>query len=428
MSKSTEEKRQNLAWLLEQAPNDQMLYVEHFMELARLLAQQMVEDEIQQYTGARYSRERPHGGRYDRYGFNPGSITVSNQRVAIDVPRLYDREAGRFQTLQSYQRLHHRTDIEGTDKLVRSILYGIGTRNYKGCVETLSKSFGLSKSSVSRQFVERTSEALEELQTRSLADEEWAAIFLDGKRFGDAMMVIALGITAEGRKRVLDITEATTENATVCTEFLSKLQARGVSADNGLLFIVDGGKGLRKAIDAVFGKNAVVQRCQWHKRENVVAYLPEEEQIRWRKRLQLVYLDDDYENAKATLEHYATLLDRINRSAGNSLREGLEETLALQRLGISGIFHRSFSTTNCIESLNSMLERTTQQVKYWKSSDQRQRWVSASALDAEQRMRKVDNAKHLGILCTAVKKFTAAQHQTVSGLEPVPSISTKKKT
>ena len=428
MSKSTEEKRQNLAWLLEQAPSDQMLFLEHFMEMTRLLAQQMVEEEMQQYTGVRYSRKRPHDGRYDRYGFNPGSITVSNQRVAIDVPRLYDRQEGRFQTLESYQRLHHRTDIAGSDKLMRAVLYGIGTRNYKSCVETLSESFGLSKSSVSRQFIERTAEALEELQTRSLADEEWAAIFLDGKRFGDAMMVIALGITAEGRKRVLDITEATTENALVCTEFLSRLQARGVSAKDGLLFIIDGGKGLRKAIDTVFGKNAVVQRCQWHKRENVMAYLPEEEQIIWRKRLQLVYLDDDYENAKVTLERYATVLERINRSAGNSLREGLEETLTLQRLGISGIFHRSFSTTNCIESLNSMLERTTQQVKYWKNSDQRQRWVAASALDAEQRMRKVDNAKHLDILRTAVKKYTTAQQHTVSGMEPLASISTKKKT
>jgi putative transposase len=428
MNKSTEEKRQNLAWLLEQAPSEQALFLEHFLDLCRLLAQQIMEEEMRDHAGARYSRTRPYEGRYDRYGFNPGSISVSNQRIAVDVPRLYDRHEQRCQPLQSYRRLQNSTTTESADKLMRAVLYGIGTRNYENCVETLSESFGLSRSSVSRQFIERSAVALQELQTRSLDKEEWTAVFLDGKRFGSAMMVVALGIRADGRKCVLDIIETTTENAEVCAQLLSGLQERGLTAKNGLLFIIDGSKGLRKAINKVYGKNAVVQRCQWHKRENVLSYLPENEQILWRKRLQNVYRDDDYQNAKTTLERYAVLLERINLSAANALREGLEETLTLQRLGISGIFHRSFSTTNCIESLNSMMERTTAQVKYWQNSDQRQRWVAASALDAEGRMRKVDNAKHLQMLRDAIKKDVITQHQTTSRLQNNQPISTKKKT
>ena len=428
MNKSTEEKRKNLAWLLEQSASEKVLYMEEMLELFRLLAHQIMEEEMLRYAGERYSRDHDERGGYDRYGFNPGSISVSNQRLKVSVPRLYKRETGSFQPLESYQHLHRNKNIKSSEGLMRSVLYGIGTRNYEHCVETISESFGLSKTSVSREFIERSSAALAEFQSRSLAQEEWVAVFIDGKKFGDVMMVVALGISSEGRKRVLDIVETTTENALVCGELLSRLQERGLRADNGLLFIIDGSKGLRKAIEQVYGANAVVQRCQWHKRENVAAYLPEAQKPLWRRRLQAAYEEDDYLSAKTRLEGYASELESVNCSAAASLREGLEETLTLQRLGISALFHRSFATTNCIESLNSMIERTTKQVKYWQTSEQRHRWVAVSALDAERRMRKVNNAQHLKKLQTSVKNNITAQQQTNSALETTKPISTKKKT
>lgn len=181
---------------------------------------------------------------------------------------------------------------------------------------------------------------------RRLDSYDFVSLVIDGKHFGDDEIIIALGITVEGEKVVLGIVQAGTENCAVCRDFLNEIIARGLRYDKGLLCIIDGAKGLRKAIDEVFGVHAIVQRCQWHKRENVVGYLPKNTQDRFRKRLQVAYTRETYDEAKNTLQAIKRELKDINEAAVKSLEEGFEETLTLQRLGMYRELRRSFATTN----------------------------------------------------------------------------------
>ena len=206
-------------------------------------------------------------------------------------------------------------------------------------------------------------------------------MFLDGKTFADATMVIALGITLSGEKRFLGFVETDTENATVLTPFLRSLVERGLDLSQGVLVILDGGKGLRTAVRKAFRGRALVQRCQWHKRENVVSYLAKHEQAVWRQRLQRAYNRPDYDEALGALETLHGELDERNQSAADSLAEGLDETLTLHRLGVYGVLGRSLKTTNCLESVNALVEERCAKVDHWQSSSQRHRWLATALLD-----------------------------------------------
>lgn len=229
-------------------------------------------------------------------------------------------------------------------------------------------------------------------------------LFLDGKAFADATMVIALGITLSGEKRFLGFVETDTENEKVLTPFLRSLVERGLDLTEGLLVILDGGKGLRAAVRKAFRDRALVHRCQWHKRENVVSYLPKSEQAAFRKRLQRAYNRPTYEEARTALQKLHAELEERNQSAAASLAEGLEETLTLHRLGIYGVLGRSLKTTNCLESVNALVEERCAKVDHWKNSSQRQRWLATALLEIEPRLRKVMGYRHLPKLREALKK------------------------
>ena len=226
-------------------------------------------------------------------------------------------------------------------------------------------------------------------------------VFLDGKTFADATMVIALGITLSGAKRFLGFVETDTENATVLTPFLRSLVERGLDLSQGVLVILDGGKGLRSAVRKAFRGRAVVRRCQWHKRENVVSYLAKREQATWRQCLQRAYNRPVYTEALETL--HRELTDR-NQSAADSLAEGLDETLTLHRLGVYGVLGLSLKTTNCLELVNRLVEERCAKVDHWQTSRQRHRWLATALLDIEPRLRRVRGYRHLSILRDALKR------------------------
>ena len=219
------------------------------------------------------------------------------------------------------------------------------------------------------------------------------------------MMVVALGITISGEKRFLGFVETDTENEQVLTPFLRSLMERGLDISGGVLVIVDGGKGLRAAVKRAFRNRALVQRCQWHKRENVVRYLSKTEQAVWRKRLQRAYERPEYNEARAALEER-------NQSAAASLEEGLEETLTLHRLGVYGVLGRSLKTTNCLESVNALVEERCAKVDHWKNSSQRQRWLATALIDIEPRLRKVIGYRHLPKLREALKRELKIEAKT----------------
>ena len=260
--------------------------------------------------------------------------------------------------------------------LFRKVRRGLSCRDYAACAEAVPEAFGLSASSVSRRFIRASTRALRTLCERRLDRDEFVALVLDGKTFAEDSMVIALGITTTGEKKILGFVQTATENEPVCAVFVRELVERGLRTERGLLCVIDGAKGLRKAIQTVFGLQATVQRCQWHKRENVVWYLPKGQQASWRRRLRQE-------------------LRPVNLSAATSLDEGFEETLTLHRLGVFVTVGLSLKTTNCLESLNAQLGQLTDKVDRWRTSDQKQRWVASALLAIEPRLRRIKGYRHL---------------------------------
>jgi putative transposase len=373
--------------------------VRSLVPLGLLYIEELLDAEVRALAGERY-RRKDEGMSGRRHGSNPGSVRLAGQRVALRVPRV--RVAEGEAPLHAYTRLRGTGEVD--ELVLKRVLYGISCRNYEAAAEAIPGALGLSPSTVSRRFIEASAAKLRELQERDLAGEDIVALFLDGKTFADAMLVIALGVTLAGEKRVLGFVETGTENEKVLTPFLRSLLERGLDVSQGLLVIIDGGKGLRAAVKGAFPHRAVVQRCQWHKRENVVAYLPKEEHGSWRRRLQAAYERPTYAEATAALRRLQEELEARNQSAARSLREGLEETLTLHRLGVYGVLGCSFKTTNCLESVNALVEERCGKVDAWKSSGQRQRWLATALLDIEPRLRRVRGYRHLLLLREAVKR------------------------
>jgi transposase-like protein len=361
---------------------------------------ELLDQEVRVLAGERYVRKESEV-RGRRHGSNPGSVGLAGQRVPIRVPRVRSVTGGEI-PLRCYQALHD--DREVNDLLLRRVLYGISCRNYEASAESIPGAIGLSGSTVSRGFIQASAAKLRELQERDLSDQDVVALFVDGKTFADQTMVVALGVTISGDKRFVGFVETDTENQKVLTPFLRSLIERGLDISLGLLVIIDGGKGLRAAVKKAFGNLAVVQRCQWHKRENVVSYLSRSEQAQWRKRLQRAYDRPEYEEALAALRSLERELEQRNQSAAASLAEGFEETLTLHRLGVYGVLGRSLKTTNCLESVNALVEERCAKVDHWKNSSQRQRWLATALLDIEPRLRKVMGYKHLPKLREALKR------------------------
>lgn len=392
MIKSSVINREKLSWLMDQPMNVKTMLLSQHLEICKLLVNSILEEEVVQYTGKVYERDKPHEGRYWRYGYNPGSIKIGSEKVRIDVPRIYDKELRKHKSLENYETLQQ-LPSQG-EKELQAVLHGLSTRDYSSVMQMLSESFGMSSSSVSRSFIEQSTAQLKSFENRKL-EASYVALFIDGKSLSGEQMVIVLGVTEKGDKVPLGVIQATTENANSIAELLRGLIDRGLSFEEGILVIIDGGKGLRKAADQVFGHKAVIQRCQWHKRENVVSYLAEPQQDNYRRKLQSAYALEDYDQAKARLNEIRQELKTVNRSAASSLEEGLEETLTIHRLGLHFHFNRSFSTTNCIENLNSQVGKYSRNVKRWVNSDQRYRWVVCGMVEAESKMRKVTNHKML---------------------------------
>jgi transposase-like protein len=358
----------------------------------------MLEEEVEELAGEWYARKEEEPGR--RYGSNRGTVRLAGQRIPVRVPRVRGPQ-GEI-PLTAYRKLSGRGEVD--EGLLRRVLYGISCRNYEAAAEAVPGSIGLSSSTVSRRFVEASAEKLRELGERDLSGEDVVALFLDGKTFAEDTLVLALGITVSGQKRMLGFVEAGTENERVLSQFLRSLVERGLDVSQGILVVIDGGKGLRAAVRKCFKERALVQRCQWHKRENVVSHLPRSEQAAWRKRLQRAYGRPTYGEAKAALDKLVSELEDTNQSAAASLREGLEETLTLHRLGLFGVLGRSFKTTNCLESINALVEERCGKVDAWKNSSQKQRWMASALIEIEPRLRKVMGHKHLSKLRDALVK------------------------
>jgi transposase-like protein len=366
----------------------------------------LLEEEVKQLAGEWYQRGEGLPG-YDRWGKQGGSVYLLDQKLPIWVPRVRDQREGKEVRLKSYERLQEPRD--GDEGVLKRILHGLSCRNYEECAEAVPEAFGMSGSTVSRRYIRASARQLKRLCERGLEGYDFVVLILDGKAFGSDEMVIALGVTQDGRKIPLGFIQRGKENERVCREMLEGLLERGLKIESGFLCVIDGSKGLRKALYGIFGNKVLIQRCQWHKRENVVGYLPKSMQASMRRRLQEAYHEMTYEKAKEKLLKIRKELQLINQSAVNSLDEGLEETLTLHRLGLFRELGNSFKTTNCIESLMALIGQKTNKVDYWKNSNQKHRWLAAALLDIEPKLRKVKGYRYLSQLRTAINREIEGQ-------------------
>lgn len=375
--------------------------IQTLIPLGLQAVEEVLQQEVMALAGPRYARSdgRPH---LVRWGQQLGSVYLADQKLPILVPRVRNRQADIEVPLQTYARLQApRAADEG---VLRRILYGLSCRDYRACAEAVPEAFGLSRSTLSRRYIQATARKLQTLQERRLDRYDFVALVLDGKAFADDMMVIALGITLRGDKVFLGFVQTGTENAGVCSEFLRQLVDRGLRVDEGVLVVLDGGKGLRRGVREVWGPQAQVQRCTWHKRENVVTYLPKHLQAGWRAKLQRAYRLPTYAEARAELQRLHQDLRRLNEDAACSLAEGLEETLTLHRLGLAEGLGQSLHTTNCLESVLALVEQRIGKVDRWTTSDQKHRWLATVLLDIEPRMRRVRGYRYLPQLRTALQQ------------------------
>jgi transposase-like protein len=269
---------------------------------------------------------------------------------------------------------------------------------YAKCAKLVPEVFGISASNLSKRFRKGAAAKVRRLKTRSLSLDDFICIFIDGKRYAKDGLLVVLGITTSGAKIILDIEHSHSENGQVVEQLLDRLIRRGLKYEDGLLFIVDGSKGLIKGIKNKFKEYAFIQRCQWHKRENIISYLDKAQKEVYKRRLRLAYQKTTYKEASESLELIFRQLVKTNLSAAGSLKEGLEETLTLHKLGLSSELKKSFNTTNCIESVMSQLAQYTDKVDRWRDSYQLLRWTAASLLEIEPMLKTVSNSRYLNVL------------------------------
>ncbi len=357
----------------------------------------VMDEEVKSLAGERHQQQE--GRRVHRWGKEDGYCVVDGQKVPIRRTRLRTAE-NREQRLGSYEMFQRSGPMQASvwDKMMR----GLSTRNYGAVVKDFQDAYGIEKSAVSENFIEASREKVKQLMERPLTGLQLCAVLIDGTPFKDRQMVVALGIGCDGRKMVLGIREGATENTTVVSSLLNELVERGLDFSTPRLYILDGGKALQAAVRKHAGEAAFIQRCQVHKRRNVVDHLPDEHKTDVRRKLQNAYSMADYADAKHALERLRRELMDLNPSAARSLEEGMEETLTVHRLRVPDQLRRTLSCTNVIESAFSIVENVCRNVKRWRNGDQIERWVGSGLLVAERQFRKVIGYRHIPLLLAAM--------------------------
>ena len=362
----------------------------------------LFEEELLGLCGKRHARGRDK--RYYRAGSDRGSVLAQGQKLRVRKPRVKGIEGSDIK-LKSYSSLQSYDII--CDKVLNYAMRGVSSRNYSELLDDIVGGTGLSKSTVSRAFNKSSRKSLESLNGRDLSKNKFSAIMIDGVVFGSRTVVVSLGITDEGKKLVLGLREGHTENWEVCKDLLESLIARGLCEAKPYLFVIDGSRSLRKAIDRVFGERAAVQRCIHHKERNVLSYLPQERHLEFKRRWKMLHGFNDYSSSQREYNNLLSWLSRINHAAFTSLKEAGMETLTTIKLKVSPLLRRTLSSTNPIESAFSIVRDKVSRVKNWRSSaDQVMRWAAVSLVEAEKKFRAIKGYKDLNTLEENLKLLT----------------------
>lgn len=370
--------REDLKKLYEQGVNE-------FVNGVALLAiKAMIDAEIESKCGKPYERSSDlpcyrHGKQ------KTGYVIINGQKHKIEKPRIIEKSKKKEVPLTTYQDFQRNGIIEAS--VMAKMLHGVSTRNYRAVAEAVQNAYGVKKSSISRHFIRASARALKQFDERPI-DRYYPIIFIDGYEIGGDMMIITLGVDENGVKKALSMRQGGTENAGVITSMFDELKTRGLRNDRPILFVIDGSKAIHAAITQGFN-NCFIQRCREHKRRNIIDHSPVSMKDEVEKRIQEVYAEMDYTKARTMMFSLASWADRINPDMGRSVREGMEETLTVIRLGVSPYLYKTVYSTNAIESLNSSLERFSHRVKKWGNGDMKKRWLASAILQSEERMHRV---------------------------------------
>lgn len=362
---------------------------------------------VLQMSAAQLAGPKRQGKKADRdvvyHGSQAGRVKLKERQLKVSKPRLRKKqpaagEPGEVE-IPAYAAMHD--DARLADRMLDILMHGVSTRRYAAVLPEMAETAGVSKSQVSREFIDAGERLLKELTERDFSNQTLLAIYVDGLQFGGYHVICAVGVDEQGHKHVLGFREGATENAAVATALLEDLVARGVSPFQKRLFVMDGWKALRKAIDQVFGAGTPVQRCRNHKVRNVLGHLPEEQRQQAKLTLQAAFKLEAAEGI-ARIEQYASWLEREWPSAAASLREGLDELFTINRLGLPSPLRRCLGTTNLIDNSHSAVRERTRRVKHWQNGAMALRWSAAAFAAASKNFRRIMGHQHLWMLKAAL--------------------------
>jgi len=343
-------------------------------------------------------------GEIRHYGSQRGRVQLADRKVRVKRPRLRHKTEGEV-AIPAYEAL--RKNQAASQYMLGAMMRGISTREYHEVLPQMAETVGVSRSAVSRQAMEASIEQLKQLQERRWDQVEILVIYLDGQRFAEHHILSAVGVDLEGHKHVLGIASGATENAVAVKQLLTGLRDRGLPTDRKYLFIIDGSKALRTAIEEVFGHEQEVQRCRNHKLENVMNELPKEQQEQTRRLMRAAFKLSSAEEGEKRLEQIARQLEYDYSSAARSLREGMKEMFTLQRLKIPASLHKCLATTNLIESPHSGVRKRTRNVCRWRDADMAERWAASAWLLTEKHFRRIDGHRELWTLAALLGRDTS---------------------
>jgi transposase-like protein len=368
----------------------------------------MMDAEVEERVGP---RGRPQEDRTaNRWGSERGYCVVMGQKVAIQRPRVRTTDDQEVR-LGSYEMFHRGEPL--TETVWEKLMLGLSTRKYGEAVRQFREAYGLEKSAISEHFIEASREKLKQMMERRLDKTRLCALLIDATPFQGQQLVVALGINEDGRKTILGIRQGATENATVVGELLGDMVERGMDFSQPRLYVLDGGKALTTAVKKYAGESAAIQRCQVHKRRNVLDHLTDEQKPAIAKNLNAAYALEDYGAAKQALNTLHRELMDLNPSAARSLGEGMEETLTVQRLHLPMQLRKTMASTNVIESAFSIVEQVCRNVKRWHDGDQRERWVGSGLLVAEKQFRRIQGYKQIPVLIKELELMVPAKPHLV---------------
>ena len=375
-------------------------------EVGHQMLEQILVLSAEQVAGARSPGKA--SGDIRHHGSQPGCVQLADRKVKVKRPRLRHKTEGEVK-VPAYEAL--RQDRGLGQHMLGALLRGVSTREYQEVLPQMAETVGVSRSAISRKAVEASAEQLKQLQERRWENVEILVIYIDGQRFGDHHILSAVGVDAEGKKHILGIESGATENAASVKRLLIRLRDQGLSTDRKYLFVIDGAKALRAAIEEVFGGDQPVQRCRNHKLRNVVDELPKEQQGQALNLMRAAWKVKTAEEGEKRLDQLARFLERDHESAARSLREGMKEMFTLQRLKIPESLHKCLATTNIIESPQGGVERRTHNVTRWRDADMVQRWVASAWVLTEKHFRRIDGHADLWALAAILGRETKSTTQ-----------------